>query len=152
MTTLPVAIRFVIRRDVPVLAAIDAASFAAPWNEPVLTEHIGQSHCVGLAAEEEGEVVAFVLYELQPARVVVLRLAVAPEFRRRGVGRQLIARLLWKVDAGRRTSLHLPVPERCLAAQLWLRALGIPCVRTLHAGDEGEATYLFRARRGHTLA
>lgn len=141
---LPVTMRWLIRADLPAVAAIDAASFSEPWSADELLAAIRTTGGSGAVAEDDEDVVGFVIYDLQPARIVVRRLAVTPAFRRRGIGRALLDRVRERLySSGDRRSIYLEVPEDSLSGQLWLRSLGVPCVRI----RRDERVYLFQERR-----
>lgn len=97
-----------------------------------------------MVAEYGGRVVGFMVYELHKARIELLRLAVRPEFRREGVGRRMVARLVGKLTWMRdRVALH--VRESCLDAQLFLRDCGFRAVDVVRGcyAETGEDAYRF---------
>jgi ribosomal protein S18 acetylase RimI-like enzyme len=100
----------------------------------------------GLVVEEQGRIVGCLLFSLRlhDATLVVVRLAVAAEERRRGVGTLLLTGLwqyLRAVPGGR---IEMLVHERNLAGQLFLRANGFSA-RAIRRGcfAEAEDGYLF---------
>lgn len=130
-----VCIRWGIRRDMASLLWIDSGSFEEPWTERDFTRRLAQRSIILMVAEVGEEVVGFVVYELHEDRLHLLRLAVSPERRRQGVGMQMIAKLVGKLHGHRRDRLTLDVPEECLSAQLWLRALGVRAVSVDHDAE-----------------
>lgn len=138
-------IRWTIRRDLPAVLAIDRASFAAPWSEARFVEHLKIRNCIGMVAECDGEIVGHVVYELHRRHVSVVRLAVAPAFRRRGIGREILQCIENKLDVTRRTEIWLELGERDLRGQLFVRACGMRCCQTLHVEGRDDL-YLFKRR------
>ena len=136
-------VRWLVRRDMPEVLAIDHASFGDPWNEEAFLKRLRERNCIGMCCEDrDGRVVGFMVYTLG-RRITVDRLAVHPDFRRQGVGRALVAKLRGKLDP-RRNRLVFDVPDTNLPAQLWLRKCGVP---TTIVVDDGE-TYRFVERYG----
>ena len=83
-----VHIRWMIRRDMPEVLAIEVESFEFPWLEDDFIRCLRQRNCIGMVAEHEDRVVGFMIYELHKTRIHVLNFAVAKSFRHCGVGSQ----------------------------------------------------------------
>ena len=151
-----VHIRWMIRRDLPEVLAIEDESFEFPWPEKAFVLCLRQRNSVVMVAEYNDRVVGFMLYELLPDRLHVLNFAVAADCRRRGVGSQMVAELAGKLaDRGRlrRFEKHhslsmilLEVRETNLAAQLFFRQHGFRAVSVLrdYHQDTSEDAYLLR--------
>ncbi len=143
-----VHIRWMIRRDMPEVLAIEARSFEFPWLEDDFIRCLSQRNCIGMVAEYDDRVVGFMIYELTKTRIRVLNFAVAAAYRRQGVGSQMIAKLAGKLSTQRRTRITLEVRETNLAAQLFFRANGFRAVSVLRNfyDDTPEDAYLFQYR------
>jgi len=143
-----VHIRWMIRRDMPEVLAAEAASFEFPWSEDDFIRCLRQRNCIGMVAEHEERVVGFMIYELHKARIHVLNFAVAPPFRRKGVGSQMIAKLIGKLSTQRRSRIALEVRETNLDAQLFFRSNGFRAVSVLHSyyDDTPEDAYVMQYR------
>ena len=74
-----VHIRWMIRRDMPEVLAIEGESFEFPWLEDDFIRCLRQRNCIGMVAEHEDRVVGFMIYELHKTRIHVLNFAVADE-------------------------------------------------------------------------
>lgn len=85
------------------MAAIEAASFSHPWTLAQFQAELAQPHSRTLAAMLEFPtavvVAGYLVFWLLPEELHILNLAVAPQWRRRGIGRRLLAAAL---DCGRR--------------------------------------------------
>jgi ribosomal-protein-alanine N-acetyltransferase len=82
-----------------------------------------------------------------PLRLELLHLAVAPEHRRRGAGRALLAHLgEWLRQPGDR--VRAAVPESNLAVQLFLRSLGYKAVGVLRGYYDEDDAYVMERRLG----
>jgi ribosomal-protein-alanine N-acetyltransferase len=143
-----VHIRWMIRRDMPEVLAIEASSFEFPWVEEDFIRCLRQRNCIGMVAEHDDQVVGFMIYELNKNRIQVLNFAVARDFRRRGVGTQMVAKLIGKLSAQRRTRIAMEVRETNLAAQLFFRTAGFRAVSVLRNfyDDTPEDAYLMQYR------
>jgi ribosomal-protein-alanine N-acetyltransferase len=143
-----VHIRWMIRRDMPEILAIEQESFEFPWSEDDFIRCLRQRNCIGMVAEHDDRVVGFMIYELTKNRIQVLNFATAAEYRRRGVGTQMIAKLIGKLSAQRRTRITLEVRETNLPAQLFFRTNGFRAVSVLRNfyEDTPEDAYLMQYR------
>jgi ribosomal-protein-alanine N-acetyltransferase len=101
-----------------------------------------------MVAEHEDRVVGFMIYELNKTRIQVLNFASAPDFQRRGVGTQMVGKLIGKLSAQRRTRITLEVRETNLPAQLFFREAGFRAVSVLrdYYEDTPEDAYLMQYR------
>lgn len=138
-----VHIRWMIRRDMPEVLAIEHASFEFPWCEEEFLRVLRQRNCIGMVAECGERIVGFMIYELHRNRIHVLDFATHPEFRRHGVGRQMVTKLVGKLSAQRRNRIVLCVRETNLPAQLFFRVVGFRALEVIreHYQDTGEDGY-----------
>jgi len=116
-----VHIRWMIRRDMPEVLDTENESFEFPWSEEDFIRCLQQRNCIGMVAERDDCVVGFMIYELHKTQLHILNFSVAPSFRRRGVGSQMIRKLVSKLSEQRRTRIVLEVRETNLAAQVFFR-------------------------------
>lgn len=145
---LSVHIRWMIRRDMPEVLAIEEASFEFPWSEEDFVRCLRQRNCIGMVAEHSDRVVGFMIYELHRNRLHILNFSVHPHFRRKQVGKQMVAKLVSKLSEQRRTRILLEVRERNLAAQLFFKELGFRAITVLRDfyEDTVEDAYLMEFR------
>ena len=141
-----VHIRWMIRRDMPEVLAIESQSFEFPWCEDDFLRSLRQRNCIGMVAECDERIVGFMIYELHKNRLHILNFAVRSEFRRRGVGSQMIRKLIGKLSQQRRNKILLEVRETNLAAQVFFRAAGFKATNVLHEfyDDSPEDAYLMQ--------
>src|SRR5262249_8926996 len=138
-----VHIRWMIRRDMPEVLAIEHASFEYPWCEEEFLRVLRQRNCIGMVAECGERIVGFMIYELHRNRIHVLDFATHPEFRRQGVGRQMVTKLVGQLSSQRRNRIALCVRETNLAAQFFFRVVGFRAVEVMreYFQDTGEDAY-----------
>ncbi len=141
-------IRWMIRRDMTSVLNIEDKSFEYPWSEEEFVRCLRQRNCIGMVAEHEEDVVGFMIYELHKNRLHLLNFAVAPDYRRKGVGRAMIEKLASKLSLDRRNRIMLEVRETNLVAQLFFRQLGFKAVSVLREfyEDTPEDAYLMQYR------
>jgi len=143
-----VHIRWMIRRDMPEVLDIEMSSFEFPWTEDDFIRCLRQRNCIGMVAEHDERVIGFMIYELHKNQLHILNFAVLPEFRRRGAGRQMVAKLIGKLSNQRRNKILLEVRETNLEAQLFFRDMGFRAVTVLRDfyDDTTEDAYLMQFR------
>ncbi len=145
---LRVHIRWMIRRDMPEVLQIEQDSFDYSWTEEDFLRCLRQRNCIGMVAEHGEKVVGFMIYELHKSKLHILNFAVAPAFRRIGIGGQMIAKLVGKLSSHRRTKITLAVRETNLNAQIFFRTQEFKALKVLrhYYEDSGEDAYLMQFR------
>lgn len=125
--------RFMIRRDLPEILAIEREAFDAPWEEKYFIETLSQRQNIGMVLECDARVVAYMVYTLYRQRIHLANLAVAADCRGRGHGTQLLEVVKRKMAAreSRRRTLSLEIRETNVAAQVWFRGQRFRCVEVL---------------------
>ena len=145
-----VHIRWMIRRDMPEVLHVEATSFEFAWTEEDFLRCLRQRNCIGMVAEHGEKVVGFMIYELHKNKLHILNFAVHSDWRRCGVGAQMVAKLISKLSNHRRTRITLEVRETNLSAQLFFQKQEFKAVRVLRGfyGDSGEDAFLMEYRFG----
>jgi len=134
-----------IRRDMFDVLDIEQRCFEFPWDEDTFIRVLRQRNAIGMVIEHDERIVGFMIYELHKNRLHVLNFAVHPNFRRIGVGQQMIGKLIGKLDHARRRCILLEVRETNLQAQLFFRSMGFLAINVLENfyDDSTEDAYLF---------
>lgn len=141
--TLRVRIRWMTTRDLFPVLLIEDESCDYPWTDEEFRGTLRQRGTYGEVAEHDGRIVGFMIYELKKTRIHVLNFAVAADARRRGVGTQMIARLVEKLSEQCRSRITLEVRESNVAAQLFWRECEFRAVAVLWSfyGETPEDAY-----------
>ncbi len=141
-------IRWMIRRDLPTLLEIEKASFEFPWTEEDFIRSLRQRNCIGMVADNQDEVLGFMVYELYRSRIHLVNLAVHPDRRREGIGSAMINKLISKLGSTRRSRISLEVRETNIHAQFFFRALGFKAIGLLKNfyEDTPEDAYMMQFR------
>jgi [ribosomal protein S18]-alanine N-acetyltransferase len=135
-----VHIRWMIRRDMPEVLAIERFNHFDHWAEDDFLRSLRQRDCIGMIAEHRERIVGFMVYELRKTSLRIIKFQVHPDWRHCRIGAQLIAKLVGKLSPFRRTKLDAEVSESNLNLQLFLKRQGFRAIEILRArpaGDEG---------------
>lgn len=141
-------IRWMIRRDLPIVLNIEKQSFRCPWNEDDFIRTLRQRNAIGMVVEKDDEVVGFMVYELHKNYLNIINFAVHPNYRRMRVGTTMIEKLYGKLSYDRRNRLVLEVADYNLDAQLFFKQLGFRAISILrdHYEDVTADAYLMQKR------
>ena len=144
-TPQPVDIRWLIRRDMREVLAIENACFQFPWTEEEFLLQLREKNCIGCVAEKGFDVLGYMIYELHKSTLRLPNLAVHPAYQRRSIGTQMISRLVDKLSQQRRARLTVEVRESNVIAQQFLQSCGMRAVSVNHGRYEetGEDAYEF---------
>ncbi len=141
-----VQIRWLIRRDMANVLAIENNSFEHPWSEEDFLTCLRQRNCIGMVAEHDQQIVGFMIYELHKTNLRVLNFAVDQDNRRNRVGYQMVQRLIDKLSQQRRKEIVLETRESNLEAQLFFQKQGFRAVSVMrnHYEDTEEDAYILK--------
>ncbi|MCI0462852.1 MAG: GNAT family N-acetyltransferase [Gemmataceae bacterium] len=138
-------LRWAQRADFGTLAAVEGAASGPGALDPEQLEErlTAKSHAALLA--ETDRVVGYLLYHLDVTRqtVHIVRLAVLPEQQRRGIGSQLLQRLVQLLHSLPGIQIFLLLHERNLAGQLFAKARGFRARHIHRKFFEDADAYLF---------
>lgn len=81
------------REDIPQIAEIERECFSDPWSEQAFESGMNSPFFYGILFEEAGQVCAYACEMVIFEDAEILNVAVAPLFRRRGVGKKLLLAL-----------------------------------------------------------
>lgn len=121
--------RWMVRRDLAAVVAIDCQGFGEPWKKrdfETCLKHRDTIGVIGRVIENRnGEPVAYSLYRLHPRHIELLRFAVRADQRRRGLALELLDELTAKLSPPKgKVRVLAEVCETNLAAQLLFKAAG----------------------------
>jgi ribosomal-protein-alanine N-acetyltransferase len=83
-------IRRAAPKDVSDIARAEEICFSDPWCERDILNYVSTEGGMVFVAIRDGAVVAYILGRLIPPEAEIYRIAVLPEFRRRGIGYRLL--------------------------------------------------------------
>lgn len=91
-------IREMKQSDVPAIAELEKQCFSAPWSENMITSSMESRLSCWLVAEINGTIAGYVGSESVIDSADMMNIAVAPEFRRQGVGIALVNGLISRLQ------------------------------------------------------
>jgi len=126
--------------DMDEVMAIERTSYRFPWSAGFFLQELQVACARSVLAECDGRIVGYVLYWILPGALDVHNIAVHVDFRRRGIGRVLLDRV---IDEARRQSaarVTLEVRRSNLTAQKLYESVGFVTsgVRKGYYSDDGE--------------
>ena len=126
MTPSPIKIelRWMIKRDLREVVAIDEISFMLPWSEQYFRERLKFDKALGMVAVAGGKVVGYMVFECWQEHLGLIKISVHPDYRHQGIGTELIKRLKWKLAIHSRKKIITVASSVDLVAINFLTALG----------------------------
>jgi ribosomal-protein-alanine N-acetyltransferase len=109
--------------DVPAVVAIEFASYQFPWSEGVFRDCVRVGY-ICRTVEIASVVIGYAVMSLGSGELHILNLCVHPEYRCRGVGRQLLQHLLDRGRASGAAEAYLEVRPSNISAIRLYHALG----------------------------
>lgn len=144
----PVHVTWLVRRHMPEVLDIERRSFPEPFTEADIVAWLRNRSCIGMVAEvgagPDPIVAGYMIYDLAKHKIELITIAVHPEWRRCGIGRQLVQKAKDKLSSHRRTRLGAHVPETLLEAQLFFKAVGFGESRVVRGYFEDSEEDAFR--------
>jgi ribosomal-protein-alanine N-acetyltransferase len=142
-------VNLIIRRmtleDVPAVHAIDLLSFSLPWSERSFRFEVAENPAArGWVAETEGRVVAMLVLWFIVDEAHIATIAVHPDFRRQGIGEQILLHALLAVQSEGARRAFLEVRAGNTEAQAMYRKYGfvVDGVRPKYYKDNNEDAIL----------
>jgi len=142
-------LRWLITADLPAVLQIADDCLGEQWTLEDFQECFRSLDTIGKVVEVQGAIIGFLIYQLdREAHEVLLKsIAVAPDWRRRGVAASMIQSLDRKLAQGY-DRVTVLVPEGNLPLQLLLRSLGFRAVRVLRRWYDDEDAYQMQKGAG----
>ncbi len=130
--------------DVAKVAEIERICFITPWSYDSLYKELKNKFARYLVIEIDGDIVGYGGMWVYLGEAHVTNIAVLPEFRRRGLARNLMQGMMKQAVENKASCMSLEVRERNLAAQNLYENLGFKKegVRKRYYSDTGEDAYI----------
>lgn len=138
-------LRAMTHRDLGAVAAIESASFAAPWRMSSYARAIGERDHNFFVAEMDGEIVGYMGLWVEGDQAHIAKVTVHEDYRRRGIGSALLRHLLDHALRLGLTRVYLEVRRSNVAAQQMYRRFGFHFERVQPNAypDDGEDAFIF---------
>lgn len=102
--------------DIDEVARVERSCFSDPWSKTSFQEELKHGFSVLLVVKSGKKLVGYTCLWHIDSQMEIANFAVSPEYRRRGIGRRMMERVLWEAKARGCTNLMLSVRESNLAA------------------------------------
>lgn len=142
--TANVHVRWMTPKDVDEMMQIEYSSFEDVWTAEEFKKLLAKKPCVGFVAYQEppgkrSEILGYMVYVMSKTGFELLKLAVHPDHRQKGVGKTLAAKLFDKLKTSYRSRVEVVVRERNVPAQKFFRTVGLraeKCLKRHFRADE----------------
>jgi ribosomal-protein-alanine N-acetyltransferase len=135
-----VTFRPIATADLDEVMAIERTSFRFPWSSGFFLQELQVACARSILAEIDGQIVGYVLFWLLPGAIDIHNIAVHVDYRRRGIARLLLGKVLAEARNQSSPRVMLEVRRSNLAAQKLYQSLGFLTtgVRKGYYSDDGE--------------
>ena len=126
--------------DLDAVMAIEKASFAYPWSPRFFLQELQVECARSFLAEVNGRIVGYILFWLLVDAIDIHNVAVHSEFRRRGIGRLLLDKVILEARRRGSTRVTLEVRRSNVVAQRLYESIGFVTIgiRKGYYSDDGE--------------
>lgn len=116
-TQQPLRFRPAGTEDLQQLSALEQRCFSMPWSLSMLESELDNIDSSFWVADREGVIIGYIATRAILDEVHIMTLAVAPEYRRRGLAKELVSRALGYAMASDAVAASLEVRQSNVAAQ-----------------------------------
>jgi [ribosomal protein S18]-alanine N-acetyltransferase len=136
----PVQLRPMTTADLEDVMAIERASFRFPWSAGFFRQELQVACARSILAEADRKIVGYVLFWLLPGAIDIHNIAVHADYRRRGIARVLLGRVISEARRQTVARVMLEVRKSNLPAQKLYETMGfaIRGIRKGYYSDNGE--------------
>jgi len=134
--------------DIADVMAIERSAYAYPWSERFFRQEMQVECARSFLAEIDGRIAGYILFWLMPDEVDIHNVAVHRDFRRRGLGRRLLERVVLEARGRGSSRITLEVRKSNLPAQKLYESMGFAVIglRKGYYSDDGEDAFLMTLR------
>jgi ribosomal-protein-alanine N-acetyltransferase len=102
--------------DIEEIARLEKSCFSDPWSKENFRQELKHRFSVPLVVKSGQTIVGYMCLWHIDGQMEIANFAVSPDFRRRGIGRKMMRRVLWEAGERSCTNLILSVRESNLCA------------------------------------
>jgi len=126
--------------DLDEIMVLERSSYRFPWSQGFFLQELQVACARSILAEVDGKIIGYVLFWLLPGTIDVHNVATHLNFRRRGVARLLLSRVLGHAREQLINRVTLEVRKSNLPAQKLYESMGfiVAGVRKGYYSDDGE--------------
>lgn len=111
-----ITIQRMTRDDIEEIGRLERLCFSDPWAKENFREELKHRFSVPLVVKSGQTIIGYMCLWRIEDEMEIANFAVSPEFRRRGIGRKMMERVLWEAEERGVTNLILSVRESNLPA------------------------------------
>lgn len=129
-----------ITADLDEVMAIERTAFPFPWSVGFFRQELQVACARSILAEADGKIIGYVLFWLLPGTIDIHNIAVHTDFRRQGVARLMLRKIVDEAKRQSITRVVLEVRKSNLPAQQLYGAMGFSTsgIRKGYYSDNGE--------------
>lgn len=116
--------REMTEEDIPDVMEIEKRSFISPWTRGMFAQTLKSPVARNLVMTEDGDILGYVIFYRAGLEVHIMNIAVSPGRRRRGIGRDMMERVLGNARMDSVEECFLEVRETNFPAQGLYERLG----------------------------
>jgi [ribosomal protein S18]-alanine N-acetyltransferase len=120
-----------VQKDLDQCLGIEAACFPFPWSEGDFLANLREQHIIGMVAKAADRVVGYYVYEIRLVRLIVTNFAVHPDYRKSGVGAQMVDSIKSRMLKGRQRRISLAIGESNLRGLNFFKSQGFKAIKLL---------------------
>ena len=126
--------------DLDEIMVIERSAYRFPWSQGFFLQELQVPCARSILADVDGKIIGFVLFWLQPGTIDIHNIATHANYRRRGVARLLLTRVLSQAKAQSISRVTLEVRKSNAPAQRLYESMGfvVVGVRKGYYSDDGE--------------
>lgn len=135
-----VRLRPITNDDLEEVMMIERSAFDYPWSAGFFRQELQVACSRSILAEIEGRIVGYIVYWLLPGAIDIHNIAVHTDYRRRGIGRLLLSRVVSEAKRQSLARVMLEVRRSNRAAQSLYESMGFMStgIRKGYYSDNGE--------------
>jgi ribosomal protein S18 acetylase RimI-like enzyme len=139
-----VSIRRICSKDIADLVAIERQISSSPWQKEDFQRKInmGSPYYCFLSADQN-KIQSYVIFEVKDNNIDILRLVVAPEFRRQGIATGVLAEVSKKYPLQKCKTISVLIEEDNVEAKSFLTAVGFNQFGSLKNSPSQEILHLY---------
>ena len=126
--------------DMDEVMAVERTAYQFPWSSGFFRQEMQVACARSILAQSDGKAVGYILYWLLPGAIDIHNLAVHAEYRRRGIARALLQRVINQAKVQSITRVMLEVRKSNLPAQKLYESAGfsVTAIRKGYYSDNDE--------------